>query len=64
VLLVEGAPAAAAADAGAAHRALEILLRELPLKQAVKLAAQIGGGGRNELYQLALEMKKAVTGDS
>ena len=63
VLLVEGAPEAAAADAGAAHRALEILLREVPLKQAVKLAAQIGGGGRNELYQLALEMKKAVIGD-
>ena len=63
VLLVEGAPEAAAADAGAAHRALEILLRELPLKQAVKLAAQIGGGRRNELYQLALEMKKAVIGD-
>ena len=60
VLLVEGAPEAAAADAGAAQRALEILLRELPLKQAVKLAAQIGGGGRNELYQLALEMKKTV----
>ena len=58
VLLVEGAPEAAAADSGAAQRALEILLRELPLKQAVKLAAQIGGGGRNELYKLALEMKK------
>jgi len=64
VLLVEGAPEAAAADAGAAQRALEILLRELPLKQAVKLAAQIGGGRRNELYQLALEMKKTVIGDS
>lgn len=60
VLLVEGAAEAAAADAGAAQRALEILLRELPLKQAVKLAAQIGGGGHNELYQLALELKKTV----
>ena len=63
VLLVEGAPEAAATDIGAAHGALEILLRELPLKQAVKLAAQIGGGGRNELYQLALEMKKTVNRD-
>jgi len=45
-------------DARAAHGALEILLRELPLKQAVKLAAQIGGGSRNELYRLALEMKR------
>ncbi len=60
VLLVEGAPQPAAADAASARRALEILLRELPLKQAVKLAAQIGGGGRNELYQLALDMRKKV----
>ena len=58
VLLVEGA-AAGAEDAGAARRALGILLRELPLKQAVKLAAEIGGGKRNELYRIALEMKKA-----
>ena len=64
VLLVEPAAQAAAADGGAAQHALEILLRELPLRQAVSLAAQIGGGKRNELYQLALEMKKAVTGDS
>ena len=59
VLLVEGASEAGAADAGAARRVLEILLRELPLKQAVKLAAEIGGGKRNELYRIALEMKEA-----
>ena len=57
VLLVEGA-AAGAEDAGAARRALGILLRELPLKQAVKLAAEIGGGKRNELYRIALELKR------
>ena len=57
VLLVEGAADTGMDHDGAARRALEILLRELPLKQAVKLAAQIGGGQRNELYRLALEMK-------
>jgi 16S rRNA (cytidine1402-2'-O)-methyltransferase len=58
VLLVEGAAETDTADAGAALRVLEILLRELPLKQAVRLAAQISGGKRNELYRLALELKK------
>ncbi len=58
VLLVEGAAEADTADAGAALRVLEILLRELPLSQAVKLTAQISGGKRNELYQLALELEK------
>jgi len=35
-----------------------VLLGELPLKQAVQLATQISGAGRNELYQLALQLKK------
>ena len=56
VLLVDGAPTASP-GAEAAQRALEILLRELPLKQAVKLAAELAGGKRNELYRMALEMK-------
>ena len=60
VLLVEGATEAGAADTDAAQHALEILLRELSLKQAVKLAAEISGGKRNALYKLALEMKKMV----
>ncbi len=38
---------------------LTLLLAELPLKQAVQLAAKITGANRSELYQLALEMKKA-----
>ena len=41
-----------------ARRILEVLLGELPLKQAVQLATQISGAGRNELYQLALQLKK------
>ncbi len=36
---------------------LTMLLAELPLKQAVQLAAKISGANRSELYQLALQMK-------
>ena len=62
VLLVEGAADVDGAG-DAAPRVLEILLRELPLKQAVKLAAELSGGKRNDLYTLALELKKAVNGE-
>jgi 16S rRNA (cytidine1402-2'-O)-methyltransferase len=58
VLIVEGAqPPARGADEGA-HRTLEILLGELPVKQAVALAAKLTGGKRNELYKLALALKR------
>ena len=56
VLIVEGA-AEPAADTGAALRALQALLEELPLKQAVELAAKISGGRKNQLYKLALTLK-------
>jgi 16S rRNA (cytidine1402-2'-O)-methyltransferase len=58
VLLVDGRPSAQDAGDAAAFRVLEILLRELPLKQAVQLAAEITGSARNALYSRALEMKK------
>jgi 16S rRNA (cytidine1402-2'-O)-methyltransferase len=38
---------------------LQLLLAELPLKTAVKLAADITGVGRNELYETALKLKNA-----
>jgi 16S rRNA (cytidine1402-2'-O)-methyltransferase len=41
----------------AAERVLAALLAELPLKQAVALAAQITGASRNALYERALELK-------
>jgi 16S rRNA (cytidine1402-2'-O)-methyltransferase len=57
VLIVEGAVAGKAEDGGFAQRALAVLLGELPLKQAVNLAAKIAGGKKNELYKLALQLK-------
>ncbi|MBI5907633.1 MAG: 16S rRNA (cytidine(1402)-2'-O)-methyltransferase [Burkholderiales bacterium] len=40
-------------------RVLQLLLAQLPLKTAVKLAADITGAPRNELYEAALALKKA-----
>lgn len=42
-----------------ARHTLTCLLDELPLKQAVKLAAQITGENKNTLYQWALDLKAA-----
>ena len=51
-------PAAVAVEASAELRVLQLLLAELPLKSAVKLAAEITGASRNVLYDAALAMKK------
>jgi 16S rRNA (cytidine1402-2'-O)-methyltransferase len=57
VIVVQGAPKeAAGADAGA-DRVLRILLGELPVSQAAKLAAQITGQSRKQLYERALQFK-------
>lgn len=50
-------PQSAALEAVKDTRILELLLQELPLKTAVKLAADITGEPRNALYELALEWK-------
>ena len=43
-------------------RLLDLLLAELPLKQAVALAAGISGAPRNALYQFALKRRDAAGG--
>jgi 16S rRNA (cytidine1402-2'-O)-methyltransferase len=58
VLIVEGAAAHREPDGESARRVLETLLQELPLRQAVGLAAKITGGRRNEFYRMALAMQK------
>lgn len=58
VLLVSGAQPQTEGVGVEAERTLSLLLKELPLKQAVQLATRITGLGRNELYQRALELKE------
>lgn len=59
VIMVHGKPPVtdAAMDPGAEH-VLELLMQELPLKQAASLAAKITGLAKNRCYQRALELKK------
>ncbi len=58
VVIVEGAEPRAEGDQEPVRRALAALLAELPLRQAVDLAARITGGKRNEIYEMALSMQK------
>jgi 16S rRNA (cytidine1402-2'-O)-methyltransferase len=60
VLVLHALPRAAAPDETlppAAEHCLAVLVRELPLKQAVALAADISGAPRNALYQRALQLR-------
>jgi 16S rRNA (cytidine1402-2'-O)-methyltransferase len=58
VVLVHGAAAEPGGPGDAARRVLEILLAELPLKQAASLAAKLTGIPKNRLYDLGLELKR------
>ena len=60
-LVLHPLPPAAAAPQDT--RILKMLMEHLPLKTAVKLAADITGEPRNALYQLALDMKSAGVAD-
>jgi 16S rRNA (cytidine1402-2'-O)-methyltransferase len=56
VLAVSAAPETQGMDADS-ERVLRALLCELPTKQAAKLAAEITGQSKNELYARALQLK-------
>lgn len=61
VLVVHALPEGAAADDAGVHDAtLRPLLAQLPLKQAVALAAELSGAPRNLLYARALVLKAAA----
>lgn len=59
VIVVAGAPAGTADDDAArqAERVLAILLAELPVSQAARLASQLTGHRRSELYERALALQ-------
>jgi len=57
VLVLHDAPVEDATGEGL--RVLQLLLPELPLKTAVKLAAEISGESKNTLYDQALALKKS-----
>ncbi len=57
VLVIHDTPSVAAVGDGL--RVLQLLLPELPLKTAVKLAAEISGESKNTLYDQALQLKNA-----
>ena len=64
VLVLHAAPAQEQGEGlpEPALRSLRVLLRELPLKQAVALAAELSGESRNALYQQALAWKQEQGG--
>ena len=61
VVLVAGwtAPESEDAVGSEAMRILDLLLKEMPLKRAAALAAEITGVRKNVLYQVALDKQKA-----
>jgi len=64
VLLIEASPVVEMEGiSDDEKRVIKILLAELPLKQAVKLATDITGAKKNKLYDFALELKSGLKND-
>ena len=57
VLLVEGAETSNEGDAMLLAKLLPALVKELPVKQAAKIASQVTGVNKNKLYKQALKLK-------
>lgn len=60
VVLVEGVKADALPSHIAAREILALLMENLPLKQAVEVAAKVSGKRKNELYEIGLQIKNAA----
>ncbi len=60
VLVVQGAASETNVDDAEAERVLKILLADLPVSQAARIAAQITGRPRKELYERALRLRTPV----
>jgi 16S rRNA (cytidine1402-2'-O)-methyltransferase len=60
VVLVQGMPVAETAENPELDRVLGVLLPELPLSQAVKLAVELCGLRRNEVYKRAMQLQKVT----
>ena len=57
VLVVQGAASETSVDDAEAERVLNILLDAVPVSQAARIAAQITGRARKELYERALRLR-------
>lgn len=60
VLVVRGAACAPSAEDAEVERVLRILLGEMPVSQAARVAAQLTGRARKELYERALRLPPPV----
>ncbi len=61
-LVVEGAPEESEGNPSLLHRALELLLPELPPARAAAIASQLAGVKRARAYELAMELVAARSG--
>ncbi|MEX2354145.1 MAG: 16S rRNA (cytidine(1402)-2'-O)-methyltransferase [Gammaproteobacteria bacterium] len=57
VVLLEGNSGAVSKSEVDAERLLELLLEELPLKKAATIVSRVTGLGKNELYQIGLNLQ-------
>lgn len=58
VLLVEGNPQAPTADLQDVEKTLAVLIKELPVKQAAAITAELTGIKKNAAYELALKLQQ------